>query len=66
MKKKVTLGIMVVLLVIMTVIFAGCSHTFTCESCGKEVNEAGHKWTVLGQEIEICDDCYNSLKSLTQ
>lgn len=66
MRKKVTLGIMAVILIMMTVFLSGCSHTFTCGLCGKEVNEAGHKQTVLGQEIEICNDCYNGLKSLAQ
>lgn len=64
MKKKV-FGV-IAIAIITTAIFAGCTHSFTCGLCGKSVNESGHKYEILGQEVEICDDCYNGLKSLTE
>ncbi len=65
MKSKVSyLSVLVISVVLCAIVFAGCTHTFKCGICGKEVNEAGHKVTVLGQDIEICDSCYNEMQSM--
>ncbi len=65
MKKRRFVLLAAAVAVTAVFIFAGCSHTFTCGLCGKEVNEAGHQYTVLGREVEICDSCYNGLQDIT-
>lgn len=49
---------------VLVLAMTACTHTFKCGICQQEKNEAGHKMTILGQEIEICDSCYNTSKSL--
>lgn len=61
MKKKMIGKISVIFALIITIavvmLFSGCTHKFKCGLCGDEVNEMGHRVTVLGQETEICDKC---------
>ena len=61
MKKRMIGKAAAVFAVIFTIAVAmmlgGCTHKFKCGLCGNEVNEMGHKVSVLGQETEICDKC---------
>lgn len=63
MKKKYLVAL-IALIAIAVLTLSACSHTFTCGMCGKEKTESGHKMEVMGRELEICDSCYNSYKSL--
>ncbi len=67
MKRRVIAIVLATLVCVMVALTVGCTHKFTCGMCNKEVNEAGHKVTVMGKEIEICDECnkkYEAAKTL--
>lgn len=61
--KKKAVICSVILASLMALALTACSHTFKCGLCGEEKTEAGHKTNILGQEVEICDDCYNGLNA---
>lgn len=46
-------------------LLSGCGKKeFDCGLCGDLVKESPHKITVLGQELEICNSCFDILKEL--
>lgn len=55
-----TVLIVASLLLVMT----SCGK-FTCDLCGDEKKGKQHKEEVLGEEVVICDDCYEELESLS-
>ena len=60
MKRIITLA----LVGVMSMSFlAGCGK-FTCDMCEEEKSGKKHKEELLGEEIVICDDCYEGLQSL--
>ncbi|MGN1458365.1 MAG: hypothetical protein ACI4XP_10510 [Acutalibacteraceae bacterium] len=62
MKKKHKIFTVVITSLVTTILLmalTACSHTFTCGVCHQEKTGNSHKTQILGQEIEICDDCYN-------
>lgn len=59
MKKYFALAAVVVM---MSMLLAGCSK-FTCDLCMKEKAGKKHETKLLGQEIVICDDCYDDLQT---
>lgn len=51
----------VVALIAVTLSVCSCG-TVTCGWCNEECSKlSSHKAAVLGQEIDICDDCYKAL-----
>lgn len=59
MKKILALISAVVIMCTM----AACG-SFTCDSCMQEKSGKKHKTELLGREVTICDDCYNSMAQL--
>ena len=52
-------------LLLIVSLLCGCGkELFTCELCGREVNERPHQVSILGQEAKICDDCNDSIQEL--
>lgn len=61
MKKR---ALFVSLLLVVSM-FCGCGkQMFNCDLCGREVNERPHNVSLLGQDAQICKDCYDSIKEL--
>lgn len=51
------------MLIGMMVVMSGCgSEQYTCGYCMRTVKQKPHYGKVLGQEIKLCDDCYDMLK----
>ncbi len=45
---------------------SSCSQkTFVCDLCGSEERGRPHKAEFLGEECELCDDCYKGLHELS-
>ena len=59
--KRTTKIILLSLTLLMVFFLASCGK-FKCDMCGKEKSGTQHKETVFGQEITMCDDCYNNYK----
>lgn len=59
MKKRIC----IMLAAIMTaLLLSACGEeTYRCGWCQKEVTQKPHTITALGQEIKVCDDCYDLL-----
>ena len=62
MKKVIAI---LTLAVIIATVMAACGK-FTCDLCEKEKSGKKHKETYLGQDIVICDDCYDDLEDLAK
>lgn len=59
-KKKIILIALAAML--LAAFLCGCGEkTFRCGLCGREVTQKPHTYSVLGQEVEICNSCYNTL-----
>ncbi len=54
MKKIIALALAALLSVFC---LAGCGK-FECDLCGEEKSGKKHTTTVFGEEVTICDDCY--------
>ena len=61
-------AIIVMLLIGAISIFIGVIgiKSFTCGYCMRSVKEKPHDVKMLGQQIEICDDCYDMLRDYQQ
>lgn len=59
MKRMICLTIIAV--VMATMLCACGGETFTCGLCRRQVTQTPHKATVFGQEIKICDACYETV-----
>ena len=60
MKKRMYVFVMAIAMMMM---FCGCgTETYTCGYCMRGVKQKPHYGKVLGQEIKLCDDCYDMLK----
>ena len=59
MKRKVILG---VCLAMMVMLFVGCGEKVVCDFCGEE--KSGQTKEVLGEEVDICDDCMGELQNM--
>ena len=57
MKKMISVLMVVVA---MAMVLTACGK-FTCDLCRKEKSGKKHETEILGQEIEICDDCYTTI-----
>ena len=54
----------VILLVIVATMMLTACGKFTCDACGEEKSGKKYKESVMGEEIEICKDCYKELEEL--
>lgn len=48
-------------------LLAACSKSsepFNCGLCGRESTGSGHQVTTLGEEMVICDDCYEQISAM--
>ena len=60
MKKKI--GVLLVT-VMAALSLTGCG-TFKCDMCGEEKSGSKHSYSFLGQDMVICDDCYEGVQIL--
>ena len=60
MKKRISILLM---LSMLSMTLTACGK-FTCDLCGEEKSGKSYESTVLGEEVVICDDCYQELQSL--
>ena len=60
MKKKLAVLFVSVMAVLS---LTGCGK-FKCDMCGEEKSGTKHEYTLLGQDMTICDDCYEGIKAL--
>lgn len=51
---------LVLVLVMSMSMLAGCG-SFKCDLCGKEKDGEKHESKIMGEEVVICDDCYDTL-----
>ena len=56
MKKIIALGC---LTIVMATLLTACGK-FTCDTCKQEKSGKKHTKDVLGEEIVMCDDCYDA------
>lgn len=59
MKKAIKFGAMILTTAAIALSIVGCSSK-TCSVCGKSYSSGGSTTTVLGEEVNICDDCLKS------
>ncbi len=61
-------ALLVLVISILTIgVFVGCTQEkedFVCDFCKKQVTSVPHVVDYKGDEIKICDDCYEGLKKL--
>ena len=60
MKKWMGLSLLAVVMVMM---LTACGK-FECGMCNEEKSGKKHKTEVFGEEIVICDDCYEDIQEL--
>ena len=61
MKKLICVLLVIVAL---TSLLAGCVSYFECDLCGEEKFGVKHTDEVMGIEVEYCDECKEALDSL--
>ncbi len=59
--KKIILAVLIVASLLATLTSCG---KFTCDICNDEQRGKKHKEEVFGEEVVICDDCYEDLENL--
>lgn len=57
MKKIVKKTLSVLAVLVMAASIAGCAESKTCSVCKKSYSKGGATQTILGQEVNVCDDC---------
>lgn len=61
MMKRV--GKMLTVLVLAMLLLCACGgKVFRCAICMKQVKQNPHEVLIFGQQVEICNTCYNLLK----
>ncbi len=60
MKKRISILLLSSMLA-MTLTACG---KFTCDLCGEQKSGKSYESTVFGEEVVICDDCYQELQNL--
>ncbi len=52
--------------VMLTMSLTACGSTFTCDMCGEEKTGTSYsfKSTATGEDMTICEDCYNLVKDV--
>ena len=63
MKKKILLARAAVM---VTASLTACGSSFTCDMCGEEKTGTSYsfKSTATGEDMTICEDCYNLVKDV--
>ena len=56
--KKIILAVLVVASLMATLTACG---KFVCDTCGEEKSGKKHTQSLFGEEIVICDDCYEEI-----
>lgn len=57
------IAVLVLSVLLIAVMLCACGEeTYTCGWCMKEVTQRPHTVTVLGQEIKVCDSCYEMIE----
>lgn len=52
-----------IIVLVLALVLCGCGKkTFQCGLCMKKVTQVPHEATILGQEVELCDSCYDLLR----
>lgn len=64
--KKGIIGVVVIVAVALVLFGVFVSKlgvkSYTCGYCMRTVEQKPHSAQILGQEVELCDDCYDMLK----
>lgn len=53
------------LVVVLATMLTACGK-FTCDTCNKEKSGKQHKSEVFGEEVVMCDDCYEELEKFSE
>ncbi len=65
MKKTVRKIVAALAIFVLLLSLAACGNkSFKCDLCNDEKTGKSHKTKVLGEEVEICDDCYEDIQGL--
>lgn len=54
--------VMIVALLLAALLCACGEETYRCAWCQETVTQVPKEVNVLGQDVEVCDDCYQFLK----
>ena len=60
--KKIKLVALIGAVVMGTMMFAGCSSDVECSVCKQ--TKPGSTREVGGEEVDICDDCYEAIEAI--
>ncbi len=60
MKKIAKIGVSVIALAALALTLTGCSSK-TCDNCGKKFSKGGTTMEILGEEVNICQDCMDEM-----
>lgn len=58
MKRKISF----LLLIVAVVMSLTACGKFTCDFCGEEKSGKNHKSNMMGEDVVICQDCYNEMQ----
>ncbi len=59
--KKIIMAVLVVASLLATLTACG---KFVCDGCGEEKSGKKHTQSIFGEEIVICDDCYDEIDDI--
>ena len=63
MKNVIKRIIVTILALILIFSFAACeSEPFTCSICGDEKTGKYYESEMMGEEVTICEDCFNQMR----
>ncbi|MBQ7047548.1 MAG: hypothetical protein IJN86_01220 [Clostridia bacterium] len=52
------------LIALVAALLISCGGSFVCGMCEEEKSGKKHTEKIFGEELTICDDCYEGLKAL--
>lgn len=58
MIRKNKISVLLALLMLFTTLLFGCAKEFTCDFCGETKKSQAHSIAVYGENLTVCDDCY--------
>ncbi len=61
--KKIISAVLVVVSLLATITLTACGK-FVCDGCGEEKSGKKHTQSIFGEEIVICDDCYDEIDDI--
>lgn len=53
------------MMVLATMLLCGCGRLFTCSWCNQKVMGVPHTGNFMGQEISLCEGCYDAIMALS-